>query len=423
MRLPNNGRIAIIDDLWEEAGPLFSVFSKKGIPSLYFDGKLINLPKNPIAGLRFLFLDLDLKGMPKSTGNGGIKNMASYAAGVVTRLVDESNGPFVIIFWSKHSKDGEIIKRVLLNCKKKGVIPSIYVDMEKHMCKTRAGVYSLSLISKNLKKKLSNIGAFQLYVEWENLIHTASTEFVRDFSRHVPLGTDWSEQTGALFHKLYMAYVGPKNKISSSVRQFRCACNLLNRSFQETLQNLSHERLSLPSGFKLNHGVVKNEIVAKINSSLFFNTNFRSKPATGYIYEENNVSIRRALKRIVFKKRKPPHGSKLCKIVITPECDIAQDKLLHAPRKVHRVVYGLLFPKSQDRRSKGSSPQSEFLIGPFWNDDKEYLFVFHFSTINFQSESEFLSSPLFSIKRDLMFDLQSKAANHVNRLGNFQLSV
>ena len=45
----------------------------------------------------------------------------------------------------------------------------------------------------------------------------------------------------------------------------------------------------------------------------------------------------------------------------------------------------------------------------------------HYATISFISESKFIGEPIFELKRDLLFDLQAKAANHVNRLGNYQL--
>ena len=61
MQFPGNGRIAVIDDLWKEAKPLLSILSKNGAPFLYYDGDVRELPKKPIAGLRFLFLDLDFQ--------------------------------------------------------------------------------------------------------------------------------------------------------------------------------------------------------------------------------------------------------------------------------------------------------------------------------------------------------------------------
>ncbi len=423
MPLPNNGRIAIIDDMIEESLPLLSMFAQEGVPVLYYDGILAHLPKTPLAGLRFLFLDLDLKGAPKATGTDSVKTMASYAAGVVNRLINHQNGPFVIVFWSKHSKDDGIIKKVLEYCKKKGVVPAAYIDLEKYKCKTTAGEYSLPLISQHLQKKLLEIGAFNLYVEWENLIHSATTEFVRDFSSHIPLDKNWSKETSSLFNKLFETAVVSKSKTISSTEQFKSACNLLNRSFHDTVQDLTRSRLSMPGGFNLESGLVKNETIAKINRSLFLSTTCGTEPASGYIYATTNKKIKDALTLNIFKKSGVPRGCKLCRIIITPECDIKNEKLLCIPGGAHRVVYGLMFPIESDTRGKDKKrTEAQFLIGPFWHNRKIYLLEFHFSALTFQEASSFSGAPLFSVKRDLMFDLQSKAANHVNRLGNFQLS-
>ncbi len=264
-----------------------------------------------------------------------------------------------------------------------------------------------------------------LYVQWENILHMASNEFIRDFSKLVPAGDKWSIGTSYMFYKLYKAYVD-KNEIADKTEQFKCASWLMNRSFLDTLQEYSASNLKLPDKFSLTGGDVDAATLAKLNSYLFLNSSTLSRPLTGYVYQENNENVKTCLYESLFKAGPAPLQTELCKIIITPECDLAQNKVLKykyadIDKKVHRIVYGLLLPDSADLDSRRKNSDAQFDIGPLWHAEKSWFIILHFSTLSFQHEGELQGDHLFYLRRDLVFDIQSKAANHVNRLGNFQL--
>ena len=87
----------------------------------------------------------------------------------------------------------------------------------------------------------------------------------------------------------------------------------------------------------------------------------------------------------------------------------------------HRIIYGLLVPVFPTSRLVPTGRDAFFRIHPIWHDNKEQELIFHLASMSFCPEKEFTQPPLFTLKRDLLFDLQSKAANHVNRLGNYLL--
>jgi len=179
-------------------------------------------------------------------------------------------------------------------------------------------------------------------------------------------------------------------------------------------------------------------VQAKWNKSLFIGENLLGRPTTGYVYSEKylkkNKYVLDALTNSIFKASKIPDHLLFCKVVLTPECDIAQNKLLRpaAEKKqppnppLHRLVYGVYFQinpedlKNEMARIKGNGP-AFFGVGPFCLEDKFYYMIIHFGTLSFQPENMFFRKSIFSLQRDLLFDLQSKAANHVNRLGNYML--
>lgn len=422
MQLSNCGRIVIVDDKREEVEPLLVLFGKQKMPYLYYNGTLKDLPETPPEGVRFVFLDIEL-----GSGVVGVKNQASALTGVLSKVVSTSNGPYAIIFWTHHK---EVIQQVLDNCMKKSISPVSWVDLDKpQLVGKKDSKYDIGEITNKLDKKLSSIGAFCLYVQWENILNSAGKQFIQDFSGAVDTGDGWSKKTSELFYRLYTSYVA-KNVLPEQSEQFKCACHVMNQSFLDLLQNITATKLELPEGFKLSHGTVDRNTLSKLNTSLLINEGLLTRSSTGYVYREKNDSLMESLANSFFKKDKFPDNMVLCKIILTPECDLAQKKTLvtikdeegqRVEYRMHRVVYGVLFPCADDpkdiRAVKGSPAQ--FDIGPIWYEDKVHHIVVNFSTISFQNEGK--AKPLFSLKRDLVFDLQSKAANHVNRLGNFQL--
>ena len=432
MLLSNSGRVVLIDDKFEEAKPLIETFSKHNIPFLYFDGVVDNLPEKPIEGIRFVFLDISLKGMDGAND----KSKASTLMGVLSKIISDINGPYTMIFWTKNK---DAIDQVLKNCAEASISPITHLDLEKYDLMNDGNTYDLAAIEELINRKLKSIGSFALYVNWENVLNSASRKFVNKFASHIPPGEKWSSNTSTLFYKLYKAYAD-KQSIDNPDEQFKCACHLMNRSFLDTLEHETMDSDNLPGSFKLtNGGNLKGAVIAKLNSSLFIGDNLLRRPTTGGVYQESytpaNEYLLESLKNTVFKASSTPDNCLFCKIIVTPECDVAQNKLLRsaiekkaklAAPPLHRVVYGVYFeidPEELEKeinKIKGNGA-AFFKIGPFCHENKFYYLTIHFGTLSFQPENLFPEKSLFNLQRDLLFDLQSKAANHVNRLGNYML--
>jgi len=121
------------------------------------------------------------------------------------------------------------------------------------------------------------------------------------------------------------------------------------------------------------------------------------------------------LKEDCFKKISEDIHLQLCRVIITPQCDIAQKKLL-----MHRIVYGVFHEKSEKIKIKSAAHL--FSVGPIWHKDKIQYIMLNFQTISSIKPDEINNANrIFSLKNDLISDIQTKVANHVNRLGNFML--
>ncbi len=410
MLISESGRIVLIDDKKDEIESLLNSIWSHGIPFLYFDGTQETLPNKPLEGIRFVFLDIELRGMKGQSA----KTKASGVVAVLKKIISEDNGPYVIIFWTKHK---EAIVPVIENCNTEKIPPVGWVDLEKPE--------GIEKITERLEQKLGEIGAFQLYVSWENIVNNASKEFVRTFSSLVNLGNNWSKDTAALFYKLYKAYVA-KNELQDKEEQFKCACHLMNRSFLDTLENLTRKDLTLPEGFKLENKELPSDTEAKLNTSLFLSDSIINRHSPGNVYSYNDAVLKETLIQDIFKAEQTPNECALCMVIISPECDLAQNKVLKAKGNggtsppLHRVLFGLEIPSDENSKLRDKR-ESDYHIGPIWHGEKSSMLILHFATMSFHSEGKLPERPLFTLKRDLLFDLQSKAANHVNRHGNYLL--
>jgi hypothetical protein len=411
MHISESGRVVLVDDKRDEIEPILTLLARNGIPYMYFDGKSDALPVEPFVGIRFVFLDIELQGMAGQDP----KTKASAVVGVLKKIISKDNGPYVIGFWTQHK---EVIPYVIENCKMAGIPPVKFIDLEKAV--------DMPHISERLNQNLEQIGAFQLYVEWENVVNDASKEFVRAFSSLVDFGDNWSKDTAALFYKLYKTYV-EENEITDRDEQFKCACHLMNRSFLDTLEFITRRDLKLPESFNLDSGAITSQTIAKVNHSLFLGEGITNRHNPGNVYIHENEILKKALVKNIYKDGQCPECI-LCSIIISPECDLAHNKMVSfgeagdTPIVAHRVLYGLLTGVTPTNKFNSIGKDGRFVIGPIWYDKTERELVIHLGTVSFLAENAFIASSIFSLKRDLLFDLQSKCANHVNRLGNFLLS-
>ena len=318
MDLSSGGRIVVIDDVRAEVEQLLITLGRNGIPCLYFSGEIAALPMAPLTGIRFVILDIELAGMDGQDD----KTKASAVAGVLEKVISKANGPFVILFWTLH---GEVKEQVIEYSKAKGIIPVASVDLDKAACTNSAN--PVQSITEALNRELASVVAFQVYVEWENVVDQSTRQFVFDFSSLVPLGAKWSAQTAEICYRLYKSVVG-KHELPTQQERFKCACHLMNRSYLDTLERFTDSQLKLPTGISITSGVLSDETTAKLNSSLFLSQPIADRRGSGYVYKVENQPLHGTLKKRLFKAESVPENTMLCGVILTPACDIAEKKTL-----------------------------------------------------------------------------------------------
>lgn len=432
--LPQNGKIAIIDDNIKEVEPLFTILSRKGAAFHYFSGRTEDLPDKPILGIRIIFLDIELE----DTRGVAPKTQASALAAKVTKVTGTRPNPYFIAFWTGHKEVASQVIEYL-----KDTPPVGFVSLPKPtQSDFESGTVDVAEIESAVESALSGIDAFKIFLRWERAVSASGAKFINELTSVVPNTGDalaWSRESLKILASFYKTISGEerispqpeKNLINSSYLLNKSYCDCLDKEtleeFQDATYPLVDESISI-------------ELTARLNSKLFFDQTSVGSHSTGSVYLSiQNQTVQDALVRSIFKSNKQPANIKLCSLIITPSCDMAHAKYLKQPGKKYlRLLHGLLFQVTSKSdlyprlnaynpgNDQLSKPDSHFYIDPFWFDreEKACMMIFHFGSLTSDWIQTTDSPPAEFVLRDhLAFDVQSKMSNHANRLGNYMLPL
>jgi hypothetical protein len=417
-------KIIVVDDKYEEIEPFLSAMWQKGIPCIYLNGQKESLPSKPFCGVRLIFLDIVLG--TEGTSN---RNKAAPVANVVKHIIGNNPSPYFIVFWTKHA---ELIDEVLRYLRSENISPVGYLCHDK-LPKTDIKETSTEIM-KEIESKFTELGAFDYLLTWENIVEKAAHNFSTNLFSSIPakgIQDDWSKQITSLMGSLALAYT-EKHSLDNSENDIRNAFLKMTDSFRDNLQQtIKTEHLEYHT--KLSNESIDLEKLAKINSSLFFDFNPEKTPSFGNVFINQNPDhhLLECLKNDIFPNPEKPDNVSIAGLIITPSCDMAHRKFLHNDKDCFRVLYGLLIPIKDDAEYKKNfqghtSKQAHFLTKPFWYADRNIscLLVFHFGSLTsvWWNKDE-MPDFIFAIKEHLAFDIQSKMANHANRLGNSMLDI
>lgn len=449
MLFPQNPKVVIVDDDYGDVALLLQTFSKKGIPYIYLNGTEDSEPTKPFSGIRLLILDIDIEGRTNSATDE--KSKASALSVYIKKIIDNKDYPYFILFWTKHD---EIISKIIENLTLENMAPIGYGNLNKP---TREQMENLSIseIEDKIKNATSS-ESFEYLMEWENSVQEKSADFVNSISNIAKNNDlDWEDSIKQLFTKLCCSYTGNEKIDVTDTSNMDYATMILNRSFSDSLQyHLKSQITNLPLSVNLSL-----HTIADLNTRLFFEDIVDNKIETGKIFiEEFQDNIKNILLKTVLVG-KIPEGIKasLVGAIMTPSCDLAHNKFLkNQDMEIHRVVYGLLIENIDEKYEELFSyhhmvskdkakinectdipeklkemlnkriierkPENLFSIQPFLTSKKQVsIILFNFSTIMSKEINLKDINFIFKMKENLTFDLQSKLANHINRLGNSML--
>lgn len=474
MWYPQNPKVLIVDDHYNEVEPLLRGFSLEGIPYVYFDASPSAVPIKPFSEIRLVILDIELDGRTFSGMDDN--SIASTLASYLSQLIDIRNSCYAILFWTKRTS---VIEPVLKYLKNANGSPITWKDMEK----PAASDLTLEYVKEKFFSDL-NSKSFEFLIQWETSIIQDASKFTNDISDIVNKdSTDWDASMKNILSKLAYSYTEKSESESLGENGIFSAINVLNRSFSESLTSSSIAPFLLPTAPS-----VSLTTISALNSILYIEKSRNDKIENGKIfYKENDEHLHYLLMhKILASQFRKFDKSSLIGVVLTPCCDIAHNKFLKdsLKREYHRILYGLKIsinaetacffehnvcavsnkekidkiiesedeviaeiskyyattdpkgninnslPKVKDMRRNKSilkkikkaifarSPESLYITQPFLDESNTIsLLAFHYGTLQTEAIDPQTIHFSYFMKNSVIADLQTKFANHVNRLG------
>lgn len=408
MILPDNGKVVIIDDKIDDVIELISGLSSEKIPFVYYKDELgDDLPSEPLANVRVLFLDLLLIDDNKPP----VKNVISTLITRIKKIIPKNNGPYIIIYFSSTRKTyGKAFENELNKKKLRDYKPFLTLSISKPT--------NIEKVRSELRSKFDSFRSMKAFLTLESVANKATSNVVNQFTTIFSLDGTWDKNLKDVLYKTGEARVGEanfkllanENKVKNSLLSIS---STLNENIDREIHALQFSEIFFDPIIKYD---TTDEAKAKFNSKLhIFEVNGSLiKSGVLYLLRNNKAVANEILDKIREPKKALTTKPKPFFIDLTPVCDYSQDK------KYVRGVYGIMLSKADEKNIKGKLPasckESPFIF--YKGEVHKLILDFRFSKSILFSEFEKIKlKPVFRVSNELLIEFQSDFAKHVSRPG------
>lgn len=430
MSLPINGRIAIIDDKITHAEPLMKIFSQRQIPFTYFSGEADYLPQegDNLNDIRILFLDINLI-------DDGVQNdkvLKGRLIPVIQRVISKENYPYVLIYWSRHDskKDKKLIEKDIFEKELKDRKPICYYTamksdfFERDGDKTEDFDEKISDLFKNIETVIAKNPAYCYLLNWENKVHISADKTLEEIFSAYNKFESWSDNANYIINTLGSSYSGKLFAKQSAEDKIKSSYNALNIVLTDTLENtLNNSPVDNAKTLKVSRTTKNLESVHNINKKLLISDEIDPIHYSGTVIEISDKKLDAEYENLLDFNLTDSGKKKRADIIlswkkvwlnVTPLCDTVQGKVVF-----HRLIRGVLVVPFKDMKKAFNNNEAVFISPIFTLDKTDYCLILdfrHFFTLNQIGKSKNRKS-MFRIRQQLLAEIQSKLARHINRQG------
>lgn len=443
MLFPRCGKVLVIDDLITEAMPLLNLLGRKGVPAMYYSGKLSELPRTPFDEIRLVFCDL------KYNAASDTKSVASNVLAILKALISEKNGPYILLAWSAHGTDylGEL-QNTLDETKIK---PEFVLQLDKgeffisednnayfdEMIDSVSGLdldpedetqvkklirektdqlrtsqktplpEALESIEKKLAEELKKANLFHLFVLWENTIAASAIETVNDIYAAIPDSIPAGKKLRAMLFYLAHYRLEKQMEDADEETKFQAAMDSLNELFSyfysERVHELSLGQIELDKIRDIKE--IEELSAAKFNQwKMLTSGNKGYHPGNIYrdaekLFQYHGLIAVDAFTnsekyRLIEKELKDNTNIEYVLADLSSDCDIAQRKIF-----VSRVVPGIMIPTEDMNRYLSEKKIKQQSGGPDY--------IFSLSPVEFEGKSWYIAfnvNQMFALQMDKLAD-------------------
>jgi hypothetical protein len=476
--MPNNGRVLVIDDNFDEVAPLLKMLSKKEIPYMFFSGRFDELPDKPFKGIRIAFFDLIF------SANYDEKTVIANLINLAKSVIHTENGPFIMMIWSKHEDDYlEMLGKALND---NGIFPEFILQLTKSdyfeseseslqilrsqlnevinkfnnddevnsqmeenilfllqekglLNRKNVKLDPVEEIGNRLMTKLRDANLFALFVLWENTINSAKLNTVTNLYQNVPNNIPKNKVLPALLH--FMAEFKLENGMQDVEiqDQFGAAIETLNEFFYYfyRLDTLSLKVENIP-----NFSIIKDEDFTKgANLVKFNNWMFTTKLPNGNSQGKVYIDHQKIFEPngLIQFKDKDSYDKNLKTFLESPtityvfveistDCDIAQRR-----NHVSRIIPGVMFQEQENEELKklgvikGKPPNNfkymgyieiERIVKSGLKETKNCMFIFNLGMSTYRYPSEIKDEDfIIGFSKNIVINLQTELGKIISNQG------
>ncbi len=425
-----SNRIVMIDDNLDDLDLLSQVFIDNGIGCKTFQYDAFY--SQPLKGIRFLFLDINLNGAQSDQDRNSVVRDA------LIHYLHADNGPFVLIFWTNNIDWIDNFKDFInrsIDDEIKNRNPFFLTYIDKNDFYDRAD---------DLKDKVKSIfenPIVSALFDFEEIMSTSIHKAMSQIINIIPKGAQWGDNetfdTNAqkVFSSIAIQTLGYKNaKENPDAAIKEAMVPIFNHAFmndsellwKNVLQNLQESTrqsdISFPDDFN----------VAKLNHLFHINANGISKDTRGAICP---ILLDTGDNGGFFKKfgckyldwfgfsfpdvsKEERNISQLICVEFSAACDYSQRK-----RRTNKYLLGEILPISTLEKLLNSDKKGDYLLlipYKFEINQEEKIIAFNLNfsfTVDFSQKDQTLGEPLFCLKKEIMDLIGNKYAYHVSRIG------
>lgn len=171
--LPNNGKVIIVDDKYDDVKPIQNILAENGIPYIFYDYTVFkDVEVKKLDAVRMVFLDIRLEDGMQET-----KNIASVLASIIEKIILPKNGPYALVLWTNEIALKEEIQQYLFEYLKpdETTLPTYVCALDKKDFISKPE----NVLVDNMVSQLSGQKMMNFLIEWENASNCVSGNMIR----------------------------------------------------------------------------------------------------------------------------------------------------------------------------------------------------------------------------------------------------
>ena len=440
---PRYGRVAIVDDKYEDVKKIQSLLASEGIPYIFYDYKeMQELEKiEQVDGIRLLFLDIRLE-----DGTSGEKNLYSILASTIERIIPPQNGPYAIILWTNEFEKEDAVKEYLNNNLRddETTKPSFISAVDKKDIITKPFNESIELLATALNSHYADHKMVAFLNEIENRLMSVPSSTLKMIT-HSFIKDASNDELEKLFMRLAWTESGNCNSTENATKTvLRLVADLIRDRYMEIVAS-GDTVATLSSLWKVDESIIKEKMsgdqaeqIALINASLNVNAYSPSTdnvPGKVYKHSDETIPIEADYllhstisnneSKIVINSGGTEIETILepIEIDITPSCDYAQGNNRMLRTLLGYIVYIDNFPKSLKAKKlkekiEGKVNGFVYVTPLFKINDKFCVLVLNTKLLNLEKQDycEHLEY-LFRLNDEITNEIRQDTGSGLSRLG------